>query len=250
MLTGMDTVRFGLQLRALRIRRWLRQSDLAPLAKLSRTKVSRIERGQIRGMPVSDLERAATALGAVIDLRLRWRGEQLDRLLDESHARLVDVVVALLRATGWEVAVEVSYSIFGERGSIDVLAYHRLTGIVLVVEVKSVVPDSQAMLHALDRKTRLAQQIAMDRGWDCRHVARLLVIGSSPTARRRIHRLASTYETAFPERGQAVRVWLRRPQGSISGLLFLSYAHGLRTQAPSLGRERVRRPRNPVKRTS
>jgi transcriptional regulator with XRE-family HTH domain len=250
MLIGMDTVRFGLQMRALRMRRSLRQSDLAPLAKLSRTKISRIERGQIAGMPVSDLERAATALGAAIDLRLRWRGEQLDRLLDESHARLVDVVVALLRATGWEVAVEVSYSISGERGSIDVLAYHRLTGIVLVVEVKSVVPDSQAMLHALDRKTRLARQIAMDRGWACRHVARLLVIGASPTARRRIHRLASTYDTAFPARGQAVRGWLSGPKDSLSGLLFVSYAHGSRTRAPGFGRQRVRRLRNPVKSTT
>lgn len=72
--------------------------------------------------------------------------------MDEAHAQLVELVVAVLRATGWEVAVEVSFSISGERGAIDILAYHRATGIVLVVEVKSVVPDSQALLHGLDAR--------------------------------------------------------------------------------------------------
>ena len=171
----MDALRLGRQFRALRIRRRLRQSDVAPLARLSRTKVSRIERGQILNMTLGDLDRAAAALGASLNVSIRWRGKLLDRLMDEGHARLVELVVGMLRATGWEVAVEVSYSIWGERGSIDVLAFHRLAGIVLVIEVKSVVPDSQAMLPALDRKTRLAAQIAKDRGWECRHVARMLV---------------------------------------------------------------------------
>jgi hypothetical protein len=149
----------------------------------------------------------------------------------------VEVVVTFLRASGWEVAVEVSYSIWGERGSIDILANHRLTGIVLVVEVKSVVPDSQAML---DRKTRLAGQIAKERGWAVRGVARLLVIGSSATSRRRIARLATTYDVAFPARGREVRPWLRRPAGTTSGLLFVAPAQGVRTNHDATARERVR----------
>lgn len=245
----MDALRLGRQFRALRIRRRLRQSDLAPLARLSRTKVSRIERGQILNMTLGDLDRAAAALGASLNVSLRWRGELLDRLMDEGHARLVELVVGMLRAAGWEVAVEVSYSIWGERGSIDVLAFHRLTGIVLVIEVKSVVPDNQAMLHALDRKTRLATQIARERGWECRHVARILVVGSSPTARRRVARLASTYETAFPVRGGELRRWLREPAGPVSGLLFLSNAHGMRTSAAPGDRERVRRRSDTISRT-
>ena len=171
----------------------MRQEDVGRVARLSRAVISRIDRGLIGNIRVDDLERAATALGATVDLRLRWNGEQLDRLLDEAHARLVDLAVSMLRATGWEVAVEVSFSIWGKRGSIDVLAYHAATGTVLVVEVKSVVPDSQSTLHGLDRKTRLAGQIAEERGWDCRTVARLLIVGASATSRRRIARLAPTY---------------------------------------------------------
>lgn len=244
----MQSIRFGRQFRALRIRKELRQEDVGRVARLSRAVISRIDRGLIGNIRVDDLERAAAALGATVDLRLRWNGEQLDRLLDEAHARLVDLAVAMLRATGWEVAVEVSFSIWGERGSIDVLAYHTATGTVLVVEVKSVVPDSQSTLHALDRKTRLARQIAEERGWDCRTVARLLIVGASATSRRRIARLAPTYRAAFPLRGRDVRHWLRRPTRPMSGLLFVAYAPRGSTRQRLDGRERVRRRREPDRR--
>ena len=73
------------------------------------------------------------------------------------HAWLIEAVVVMLRASGWDVAVEVSFSVWGERGSIDVFAYHRLTGIVLVVEVKSILPDSQATINPPANTVRLAR---------------------------------------------------------------------------------------------
>lgn len=233
-------MRLARQFRALRIRKRRRQEDVGREARISRSKISRIERGLVLGMTVRDLDKAAAALNATLEIRLRWNGELLDRLLDEAHARLVEVVVGVLKAAGWEVAVEVSYSIWGERGSIDILAYHRATGIVLVIEVKSVVPDSQALLHGLDRKTRLARQIGQERGWRVTSVARLLVIGTSATSRRRVARLAATYDTAFPVRGRDVRRWLQTPDGPLSGLLFVASAHGLRANYAAVSRERVR----------
>jgi transcriptional regulator with XRE-family HTH domain len=237
---------FGRQFRALRVRKAMRQEDVGRGARLSRAVISRIDRGLIGNIRVGDLERAAAALGATVDVRLRWNGEQLDRLLDEAHARLVDLVVAMLSASGWEVAVEVSFSIWGERGSIDVLAYHAASGTVLVVEVKSVVPDSQSTLHGLDRKTRLAMQIAEQRGWRCRVVARLLVVGASATSRRRVARLEPTYRAAFPDRGRDVRNWIRRPVGPMSGLLFVPFASRESARDAAMGRQRVRRRQSPV----
>ena len=70
-----------------------------------------------------------------------------------------------LLALGWEVAVEVSFSRFGERGSIDVLAFYPIRRALLVSELKSVT-DMQAMLGGLDRKGRLGPAIARDRDWD------------------------------------------------------------------------------------
>jgi transcriptional regulator with XRE-family HTH domain len=237
----MDSLRLGRQFRALRLRKGARQEDIGRVAKVSRAVVSRIERGLIDNIPLVTLTRAAAALGATVDVRLRWNGEQLDRLLDEAHARIVDIVVFALRAAGWEVAVEVSFSKWGERGSIDVFAFHPGTGIVLVIEVKSVVPDNQATLYGLDRKTRLAELLAADRGWACRGVARLLVIGDSATSRRRVARLAATYAVAFPIRGRAVRQWLRNPTVPINGLLFVAYAPRGSANSGSAGRQRVRR---------
>lgn len=74
------------------------------------------------------------------------------------------------------MATEVSFDIRGQRGSIDILAFHPATGTLLVIEVKSVVPDMQAMLHGVDRKARLAPEIARGRGWRVERVARVLVL--------------------------------------------------------------------------
>jgi transcriptional regulator with XRE-family HTH domain len=242
MLLAMNSTVFGLHYRAVRIRQELTQADVGRIARISRGVISRIERGLLHNVPVGTLDRAAAAVGATLDIRLRWRGEQLDRLLDEAHAELVERVVALLRASGWEVIVEASFSIWGERGSIDVLGFHPASRTVLVVEVKSVVPDNQATLHGVDRKTRLARQIANDRGWQVKGVAKLLVVGDSASSRRRVAEHAQTYATSFPTRGAAVRAWLRRPGLPISGLMFLPYASRGRARVVALGRQRVRKP--------
>ncbi|HEX5824681.1 MAG TPA: helix-turn-helix transcriptional regulator [Candidatus Limnocylindrales bacterium] len=242
----MDGTRFGRQFRALRVRLERRQSDVSADSGLSRSLIASVDRGQIEGITIGSLVRAAHALGADLDVRLRWRGEQLDRLLDEAHSALVDAMVARLKRLGWAVDVEVSFSIWGERGSIDVLAFHPAFGSLLVVEVKSVVADTQATLHGLDRKARLAREIVGDRPWRIEHVSRLLVIGASATSRRRIARLAGTYEVALPARGTTIRRWLVRPAEPLDGLLFLATdSHG-GTRRRSPGRERVRRPRKPI----
>ena len=207
----MDAVRFGLSIRALRRRRRWRQADLAEQAGVSRTAISRVERGRADRLTVRALQAVAGALGARIECRLLWNGEALDRLLDESHAALVDIVIRWLRAAGWTTAPEVSFSVRGERGSIDVLAFHPTAATLLVVEVKSVVPDLQATFVTVDRKTRLASEIARERGWRPARVGRLLVLREDWTARRRVAAHEATFAGAFPARGWAVRRWLRDP---------------------------------------
>lgn len=167
----------------------------------------------------------ADALGAELEIRLRWNGERLDRLVDGAHARLVDTFASMLRTWGWEVAVEVTFSEFGERGSIDLLGFHPTLRALLVVEVKSVIPDAGSLLAGLDRKTRLAPTIAARRGWRAQTVASVLVVEEGTTARRRVATLAATFDTAFPQRGRAVTAWLRDPVGPLRGLLFLPDGH-------------------------
>jgi hypothetical protein len=183
-------------------------------------------------MATESLMRVAGALDARLDLRLNWMGEALDRLLDQEHAVIVETVARRLRASGWDVRTEVTYWIRGERGSVDVLAWHATTRVVLVVEVKSVVPDVQATLASHDRKARLGRDIAASVGWQALAVARLLVIGESRTARRRIQAHRSTFEAALPDRFLEVRRFLDNPQParSLRGLVFVTGSPSLTTR--------------------
>ncbi len=135
-----------------------------------------------------------------------------------------------------------SFEIRGERGSIDILAFHAPTGTLLVVEVKSLVPDMQAMLYGIDRKARLAAQIGRSRGWAVQRVARPLVLPDERTARRRVKEHPATFRTALPQRNVAVRHWVNDPHGPMAGILFLpearhpSKSHGLSKAAATRGR--------------
>ncbi|HEY7591393.1 MAG TPA: helix-turn-helix transcriptional regulator [Candidatus Limnocylindrales bacterium] len=207
----MDAIRLGRGIRVLRQRRGWRQEDLASAAGVSRSVVARVEQGLGDRLPVVTLARIAGALGARLVARLDWQGEQLDRLIDARHAAVVDVVVAELTRHGWLCVTEATFNVYGERGSVDVLAYHQATGVVLVVEVKSVLPELGGMLATLDRKVRHARRFAADRGWRPVAVARLLVIGDESLARRRLTEHRAVFDAAFPVRGWAARRWLANP---------------------------------------
>jgi transcriptional regulator with XRE-family HTH domain len=225
MLRAMEPVRLGLAIRAVRRRRGWTQAELADRADVSQGAVSRAERGDARTLTLRTMDRIAEALGARASVRLFWHGEELDRLLDAAHAGLVEQVIAILRANGWEVLPEVTFTVYGERGSVDVLAYHPGLGALLVVEVKSVVPDLQAMLAGLDRKARLGPQFAKERGWRVHSVSRLLVLPDDRTARRRLADHTATIGEVLPLRTVAVRRWIARPVGSMGGVLFLPSSH-------------------------
>jgi hypothetical protein len=215
-------VLFGGDVRLLRRRKAWTQVRLASSAAVPRWVVVEIEAGRGDRLPVWRLAAVAAALGARLSVRILFQGEGLDRLRDRRHAALVESIVNGLRADGWMVATEVSFNIFGERGSIDILAFHPTTGALLVVEVKSVVPDIGGMLMTLDRKVRLAGQVARNQlGWRASSVSRLLVLPEDRTARRRVAEHAATFDTTFPERNVAVKRWFRSPAGSIAGLLFV-----------------------------
>lgn len=237
----MDVVRLGRSVRALRVRRGWRQEDLGVAARLARSVVGRVERGERAGVTLDAIEAIASALGATTDLALRWQGEGMDRLLDEGHARLVDVVVRRLTALGWDVGVEVSFSHDGERGSMDVMAWHPVRRALVVIEVKSVTPDMQAMLGGIDRKARLGPAIARERGWPAGSAARILVVWDTRTNRRRIEAHGPGIRAALPAATREVTAWLADPVGRpVAGIWFVSDVHV--AGGTGVRRQRVRRP--------
>lgn len=242
----MDPVRLGTDIRTLRRRRGWTQARLGTAAGVGRWAVSEIENGRGGHLTLDSVAAIAMALGGYLSARLLYHGEALDRLRDRDHASLVEQVVGRLRAMGWEVATEVTFSVFGERGSIDILAFHRATGALLVIEVKTVIPDVGWLLSTLDRKARLAAEVATERGWSATTVSRLLIVRDGSTSRRRVSDQVATFKTAFPTRGREVNRWLREPSSAMSGLWFLPLAAhtGTRRRRPASTEAPARRPRS------
>jgi transcriptional regulator with XRE-family HTH domain len=217
-LHSMDDVRAGVVVRALRRRRGWTQRRLASEAQVAQSTVSLVERGQIEAVGLPMLRRVLRSLEARVLVDIRWRGGELDRLVDEAHARLVATIVERLRGAGWETEVEV-----GERGSIDVVGWRGLDRALVVVEVKSDLTAAEATLRKLDEKVRLGARIVAERfGWRPRTVSRMLVLPESRTARRRVEAGGGLVARSFPVRGDDLRAWLRRPEGAIAGLIFLA----------------------------
>jgi transcriptional regulator with XRE-family HTH domain len=222
-LSAMDALRFGRVLRAVRRHLELTQATVATRAGVSQSVFSRAERGDLTGMTVGTLDRIAAAIGASLVIDIRYQGGRGDRLVDASHAALVDTIVGVLRRFRWEVEVEFTFNVFGDRGSVDILAWHPATRTLLIVEVKSRFTDLQAMLMSLARKLRVVPDAAREaRGWDAVHVGRIVVAYGSAENRAVVARFASTFDAALPARATEVRAWLRHPTGLLSGVWLLS----------------------------
>jgi Holliday junction resolvase-like predicted endonuclease len=208
----------------------------------SQSLISLVERGHFDAISVRTLRAILKALDALVVVEVRWRGGQVDRLVDEDHAALGGTVAAALAKTGWDVRAETTYSQYGERGAIDLLAWHPPTASLLVVEIKTELASAEETLRRLDQKRRLAPAIARERfGWSAAGASQVLVLPDVSTARRRLIRHSAIFVLALPARTAAVHRWLAQPLGTLGGVWFMSASdRGGRISRPS-GRERVRR---------
>jgi hypothetical protein len=218
----MQDGQLGRVVRALRRRRGWRQSDVAARSGVSRATVSVIERGHLESVSLAALRplpwcpRGTPADCAALG------GADLDRLLDERHSRLQAFWKHRLERWGWVALPEVSFSRYGDRGRIDLLAWNPARRILLVIEIKTQIVDIQGLLGPLDVKLRLAPGIARERGWG--HpagVVPLLVVAESSTNRRRIASRAPLFRQ-LGLRGRRAITWLRRPESPATGLLVLT----------------------------
>ena len=202
----MDDRLVGSALRALRIRRGWRQVDLARQARLSRETVAQIERGNSATVSLGAIRSAADALGAPLDTTIRWQGGDLGRLLNRRHAAMHEAMARHIQTLGsWTSEPEVSFSIYGERGVIDVLAWHSQTRSALVIELKTELVDVNEMMGTLDRKWRLADRIARDRRWIAETVSVWLVIADTRTNRRALAAHATVLRGKYPADGRTIR---------------------------------------------
>jgi hypothetical protein len=165
-------------------------------------------------------------------------------VLDEGHAQLLGLVNRLLLSWGWETRIEVSYSEYGERGSIDLLAWHPATGILAVFEIKTELGSVEGLLRPLNAKVRLAARIARKQfGWESTHVGVVVVFPETMTARRTVFRHADVLGSSLPARSREVRAWLRSPVRPVRGCWFLSNPRVAAVSRNPTAIQRVRLPR-------
>jgi hypothetical protein len=185
----------------------------------------------------------AGVLDASIELEVRWRGAELDRVLGSGHDALHEAVARLLaERPEWIAAPELSFSIFGERGVIDVVAWHSTSRTLLVIELKTEIVEVGRLIAQVDRYRRLAPAIARDRGWSPARVAAWVIVADSRTNRRRLADHRGVLRAAFPDDGRRVRGWLRNPDDAVAVLSFLPDERVGHLTRPSDRHRRVRVP--------
>ena len=199
------------------------QREVAIRAGVRQQRVSDLELDRLASVSWAILERVAEALDVALYMDARWRHGDVDRLIDSVHASIVESVARELRRSGWEVTLEYSFNFYGERGSVDILAWTPATRTLLIVEVKSRLTDLQDLFATMAKKVRIVPGLLKtERGWDAVSVSRLLVMPGSTANRTVVERHEASFRATFPERGPAIRRWLKTPTGSIAGVWFIS----------------------------
>jgi transcriptional regulator with XRE-family HTH domain len=246
----MDDVRVGSIIRAVRIRRRLRQSDVADAACVSRALVSIVERGGLEELSLRSIRRVAAAVGVRLQFDPRWRGAELVKLLDERHAAIVAQVVRRLIDVGWTATAEVTFAFGRESGAVDVLGWRADSRAMLLVEVKSEIADLQDLLATFDRKRRLASAIARDRNLRPLLIGSVIGLPEETQARNAVERNRQILDQTYPARTLQVRRWLRQPERDIRGIWFLPIGNTVGAKRRAGGSKRVRRRREPDARTT
>ena len=196
----MNEQQLGRLLRMLRMRKEWRLRDVARRAKLSTASIDRTERGWIVSVRV--LRQHAAALDLRLDYRVIGRGADVARTLDEEHAAVAEAVAQAFRTAGFLVFPEVSFSEWGERGRIDLVAFDVKTGTLVLVEIKTELADLQDLLGSIDIKRRLAPAVAKMKGWTPSRTVCVLAVASTDANRTRVADHSNLFVTWRPR-------WLR-----------------------------------------
>ena len=199
--------RLGQLLRAVRRELNFTQAKLAVEAGVPREDIIAVEAGRASEIELARLRRIFASVDARLKVTVWWRGAAADQLLDARHASLSERAIDAFASLSWLVLSEVTFSEFGERGSIDILAGHLETRSVVVGEVKASIGSIEETNRRLDVKERLAPKIASERfGWTPRSVSRVLNVPEDSTIRRILDRHRQTMDAPTPRAGESFAI--------------------------------------------
>ena len=236
-------MRLGAALRALRTRRRLRQVDVATAAGIPRGVVMRIEAGHLDEVSFGQIRRLARVFDARFEGLVRWRGDDLDRLVNRGHALMHEAMFRWIgEIGGWLALPEVSFRRNGERGVIDVVAWHAASRVLLVIELKTRIVDINNLMATMDLRRRAAWQIAAENGWAPVAVGLWVVVAPGRSNARALADHATVLRAKFPDDGRTMRRWLTKPAGDVAALSFMPVVRVVDLGPDPATPRRVRRP--------
>lgn len=174
--------------------------------------VSEIERALVPDLPLATALRLLNALDVRVELRLFAPTAAAPPVRDRAHARCVGYVARRLGEAGWLVATEVEVGDERWRGFIDLLAFHPVERVLLVIEVKVDLDDIGAVDRQLGRYERYAWPAAHALGWRPRALTGALLLLATDANDRRLVEHRIYLDRRFQVRASALRVLLVDPQ--------------------------------------
>ena len=225
----MDDIEVGRRFRAVRIHRGWRQLDLATAAGISRAGVSRIERGRFEEVDARAPSSRRAALDMRVELVARWRGGDLDRMVNARHAALHEAAALLVRTAS---GLDRRHPRCRSTSTASAARSTSLPGTptdraLLVVELKTEIVRRPGPARA--RSIAIGAWRRRSRANAAGDPSERLDLGRSrgrPIERaRRWQPIGPCLRGAFPADGRRLAAWLRRTSGVVcDALTFLPYA--------------------------
>lgn len=158
--------RLGRLVRDVRVALGWSQRALGRRVGRSQAWLSRAERGLVPDMSAARAERILAVMGArlIMEVEAPHLADRR-RQREPAHSQTSGPVAMRLRKCGWLAETEVEIGDGRRRGWIRVLAWHPLTGLLLVIEVKTDIHDLGAIQRTLASYERGAWTAARRFGW-------------------------------------------------------------------------------------
>jgi transcriptional regulator with XRE-family HTH domain len=201
----------GSTIRSTRRARGWSQRRLAAEAGISQAMICAIERLRIPDLPVATAAQVLKALDVTIELIMTPPRVLATATRDDAHARCVAYVARQLERAGFVVMTEVEIGGGRWLGFADVLAYHPMEHVLLVIEVKTEIVDVGEIDRAMGLYERGAWDAARRIGWRPRAVTGMLLVLATRENDVVLAEHRPLFDRSFRRRSKHLNALVREP---------------------------------------
>lgn len=193
------TLALGRGVRAGRERLGITQATLAARAQVDQSRISQIERGLGRGVPLELWVALGIVLGRPLAISFSRPLGETQEPVDAGHLAMQERLLEVARATGRAVSFELPTRPADPRHSIDVCVRDARHRVLLVQEAWNTFGDLGAAVRSTNRKAAEATDLATTLGdGQSYRVATVWVVRPSAANRALVGRYPQIFRTAFP----------------------------------------------------